>query len=270
MKLQEFMDGIGLSQADQKTVLSFSLSPEEYTGQKQLFLNHPQAFWDAVNQKGRKEQQMLWLLCFFTRLGADRFEAFQEKGISRQIFFQTLSDISIWAADCRKKNGFPGLSEGNWVAKSLHMELFRLGRLQFEPSFLGEIPCLKVHIPEGGPLAIKEVFASFDQAKDFFHDSFSLFTCSSWLLFPGLQTLLPPESNIIQFQHLFSLKSVDLSSRQGEERIIGKICSDPSLYPSNTSLQKKAREYLLKGGKLGSGFGVRTVEGYNQHNASRR
>lgn len=65
-----------------------------------------------------------------------------------------------------------------WVAKSIRMELFRLGRLQFEPFILNQklaqkyhLPSgekvLNVHIPAGEKLDYCECQKSLNQLRNF-------------------------------------------------------------------------------------------------------
>ena len=88
-----------------------------------------------------------------------------------------------------------------WVAKSIRMELFRLGRLQFEPLILDQklaqkyhLPSgekvLNVHIPAGEKLDYCECQKSFESAKKFFSNEDVIFICDSWLLSPELREIL--------------------------------------------------------------------------------
>jgi hypothetical protein len=63
-------------------------------------------------------------------------------------------------------------------------------------------------------------------------------------------------SNILQFQSLFELVYSDDDDNQAIERIFGKRRLIKSNYPENTSLQKRAKKYMLDGNKLGIGIGI--------------
>ena len=80
--------------------------------------------------------------------------------------------------------------------------------------------------------------------------------CDSWLLSPALEELLPKTSNIIRFQKLFRIVKVHYTFPQAEQRIFGEVLEDKSGYPENTSLQKKAKAYILEGKEPGIGVGV--------------
>ena len=72
-------------------------------------------------------------------------------------------------------------------------------------------PALMVHIPGGAPLDLEACRDSLRDAGAFFGKYFpdrppprAMFT-GTWLLYPGLRELLPPDSNIVGFQKLFRL-----------------------------------------------------------------
>jgi GNAT-like C-terminal domain len=118
---------------------------------------------------------------------------------------------------------------------TLRAEIFDLGRLQFGlyrlglsddsppwyeadeaarrgPGFGTGDSCVAVHIPEGGPLEPEACDESFELARGFFAEFFSVFdqprvlaTCWSWLLDDQLAEWLPPDSNIVRFQRRFEL-----------------------------------------------------------------
>ena len=191
-------------------------------------------------------------------------------GIPEPVFWDGLKDLGIWTEDYWQKHGVPGLAEWGWVITTLSMRVFRLGRLQFEPTHLEEdmggypagTPMLGIHIPAGEPLDVAAVREAMEYAPRFFEScfgkTFTLFHCHSWLLSPQLKELLPADSRIIQFQDLFTVLTVD-SERQAEERVFGFLTEDPATYPDETSLQKKMKISLLAGKHYGMGCGIRVI-----------
>lgn len=145
---------------------------------------------------------------------------YDEKGISRDILLDTLSDIVRWCNTWSELEGELYLGEIGWLSRSMKFYLFKIGRLQYcihsvtedftkfgmklGESFIG------VHIPPTGPLKIEEVKASLDMAREFFAKYFpdmkySYFSCLSWLLDDTLKEFLPENSNILKFAELFSI-----------------------------------------------------------------
>ena len=196
------------------------------------------------------------------------YEEYQRKGISDKIFDDTFYDITIWCEECFRKYGFYGIEEAEWVANSIRMKLFRLGRLQFEPAVLEETyesehvkllegsNVLNVHIPAGGKMDFDACLKSLKAAEEFFGDTYEAYMCDSWLLSPVLKEFISETSNIIRFQNLFEIVKVHHDYPQGEERIFNDVRSDKENYPEESILQKKAKEYVLSGKDLGIGVGV--------------
>ncbi len=67
---------------------------------------------------------------------------------------------------------------------------------------------------------------------------------------------MSPDSNILAFSSLFNHCYSVKIDKQAIERIFGKRKLLKKNYPEKTSLQKNAKEYMLKGGKLGAGVAV--------------
>lgn len=57
-----------------------------------------------------------------------------QRGVSREITLDTLTDLEIWIRNHHRKTGRFGLSETYWMARHFDGQIFKLGRLQFELS----------------------------------------------------------------------------------------------------------------------------------------
>ena len=202
---------------------------------------------------------MLALLLFICAYGAvgRRYEG---KSIPRPILDHTLSDIAIWAVDHHAKTGNWGLSNVSWLSRHINGTIFRLGRLQFEMNDPAN-HTLSVHIPRDGKLIYEECQKSYADAKAFFNAYFSeyratAFVCFSWLLFPGLKQLLPGDSNIIRFQNDYRIEKTVDNHEEAIEQIFGKVQRNIDDYPTDSSLQRAAVDYMKKGGVFGVGHGT--------------
>ena len=142
------------------------------------------------------------------------------RGISRQILLDSLTDIVLWCSTWSKVKGQLYLGELHWLARTLQLRMFKLGRLQFcmdtadahvtQFGFTEGEAYLSVHIPATGPLDIAQCEASFAMAREFFAKyypdmQYSRFSCFSWLLDDTLQTVLPADSNILKFASMFQI-----------------------------------------------------------------
>lgn len=264
MTIQEVMLRIEIPEEVRKNIGKYSLPEKEFYEWKHLFENDFEIF---LNKWRETQKHFQWVLWFYLRLACEVHEKYKEKDISEEIFHDTFSDITIWCKECYRKYKVYGLEEVEWVAKSIRMELFRLGRLQFEPLILdqklaqkyhlltGE-KVLNVHIPAGERLDYCECQKSFESAKKFFSNEDVIFICDSWLLSPELREILPETSNIIRFQKMYHIVEVHYDFPQAEERVFGEIRENKDAYPEKNSLQRGLKQYLLTGKKVGIGRGV--------------
>lgn len=161
----------------------------------------------------------------------------------------------------------------------VRLELFKLGRLQFQPikrpvildmgcalKIARMLPklCLNVHIPRGGKLDLSACEASLYGApmffEKYFRQSYSAFCCLSWLLYPGNKAFMKEKSNILAFSRLFEVIGEKKYDGDALYYIFGARKIDPKSITPLTSLQASALEYYKSGGAFGLGFGVRNAQ----------
>ena len=104
---------------------------------------------------------------------------------------------------------------------------------------------INLHIPKDANLSPATVADALDQAMAFFPQVFpehraKAFLCYSWLLYPGLQALLPKESNILQFAARFQIIGQARDPAESIRRIYGKRFPRKENYPQDTQLQRQA------------------------------
>ena len=197
-------------------------------------------------------------------------ERYEKMGIAERVYLDTMSDIKIWCENAGNK----GIKNYGWLKNHLKLELFRLGRLQFQlyecknktlnykklPFSYGE-RVIYVHIPQGEKLDRERCIESFRMAEEFFRKHFpdykyEWYFCESWLLFEGNKSFMAEDSNILAFaalfDHCYSMK-VDV---QTIERVFGKRRLLKRNYPESTALQRSLKKYMLSGGRAGVGISV--------------
>ncbi len=208
----------------------------------------------------------------YTHEAVKTYQRYREKELPDEVFWDGAKTLPIWREACLKETGIDGIKLRLWPYRFLNLEVFRLGRLEYQESRLKDevrvahqryakgSPCLEVHIPAGKDLDLSEVHYSLASApyfyRKYFGKNYELFHCASWLLSPALIGLLPEDSNILRFQQNFTLYGEDFSSRQAEERVFGFVSDDPEDYPEETSLQKNMKAYLKDGGRMSLGLGI--------------
>ncbi len=265
MNLDTLLERIGLHDEAINIVRNYPMSECEYKELRKLFRTNTGLLIQKISARHDFRQCFLYLYC---RLAVEAYEQYRLKNIEDEVYFDTFRDITIWCENCFRYFGEYGINEYRWLVNHVKLGIFRLGRLQFQPVCLDEKICcqdhciesgelvLNVHIPQGQPLDEKQCDCSFKKAEAFFRGAGTAFVCHSWLLYPGLKDILPEDSNIIRFQNRFHIYKTDDNSRQGEDRIFGGLKDSPELYPEVTTLQKRAKEYLISGKKIGMGSGI--------------
>ena len=196
---------------------------------------------------------------------------YKEKGIPDEICKDTLRDIVIWTKTWSDIKGALYLGETLWLRRHLEMRLFRLGRLQFcmapsefdipEKKITRGTPIIEVHIPEGEPLSWAACHASLQKAREFFalyypDYAYSLFTCHSWLLDTSLCELLPENSNILKFSHLFEIVRQDPSDAiLGYLFVWGAKRDEIKKYTPTSSFAARVKEAVIGGRRFYEGLG---------------
>ena len=169
--------------------------------------------------------------------------------------------FSRFAGEYKTIYGRYGFDRDFWTGRQLSLKLFRLGELEYEETVENGKNAIYIHIPSDAALTEEKCRESVGAARRFFreHDeeyADAPYCCEFWLLSPALKKLLPDTSNIIRFQNLFSLQETDEESMEYMFWIFRRDGKDPGALPEHTTLQKRAKQYLLGGGKIGSGKGV--------------
>lgn len=275
MGIEELMERISLPEEARRVVRKENMTETVYTEEKQLFYDDFPVFLENWKKETGKEKYVC-ALALYGRLACEVYPKYREKGIEDEIFDKTFYDITIWCKECYRKHQVYGLEELGWLAQSVKMNLFRLGRLQFEPvvlendvkmdreglSISAGTKVLNVHIPAGEPLDYEACLDSFRQAEAFFGEN-QIYMCDSWLLSPHLKEVLSEKSNILKFQNLFTVIKVYHAYPQAEQRIFQKVIENKQEYPEDTSLRRRAKAYILSGKDLGIGIGfIKNIYNY--------
>lgn len=221
------------------------------------------------------------------------WDRYKEMDISEDIFFATMNDIKIWINDHKKRTNEDGLYELHWIMHHMNLNIFKLGRLQFQKFFyyfktpyekdgdktdFGD-KIINVHIPRGEKLDRVECEKSFEIAKEFFAKYFSeypnnKFVCHSWLLYSGNKNFMAENSNILQFADLFiNIKDNECAGPpylwmfgvKMNNKTLMKMKKKTGSYgytgclPQKSSLQRNAIEYINNGGTLGEALGIKFI-----------
>lgn len=211
------------------------------------------------------------------------YEKYRERNIPDEIFYDTMSDITVWVNTLKREENVDGLKNIGWLYNHFKFELFKIGRLQYQffktnyvvsgVPFLkisqmtvkNHRPVLNIHIPEGEPLSFDKCKDSINSAKEFFGKyfpeyKFDGFVCESWLLDPNNALFMDNSKNIVKFADLFdTVVRTKRNSFEIVKRLWGKeikSAKDITDFPEITDLQKRTKTYILSGSKTGSGYGT--------------
>lgn len=200
-------------------------------------------------------------------------------GISDHIFLDTMACFPRFLSEDYTQAKKICFTRGFWVWRQLSCRLFRLGALEFEyrkSSDMGEKlleytkgqMILSVHIPSDARMTDEALRDSYDQALGFFREQeqnccpegfpVAMF-CSTWLLSPTLNEILPEYSRIKRFSSDYTIYDV-APDNDGFYFWLFDGKKEMAELPRGSSLQRKVVEHLEAGGKIGSASGVILIE----------
>lgn len=217
--------------------------------------------------------ELLLFICFSKHLR----ELYRLRGISDRIWFDSMSDLKWKLWECKAVKGIWGSFVAGWFPGFFNLTRFALGRLQFEiVEFDGEYEkngkalkkgdkVINVHIPRTlTPLDKESRDDAYAQAAEFFRNMTDgapiAFVCSSWLLYPEAEKILPAHSNIRGFMADYDMIR-SKTNGEGEYGDMWRLfdmdfTGDLNDYPEDSSLRRAYKKFLLDGNRTGSGYGV--------------
>ena len=195
-------------------------------------------------------------------------ERYRDRGISDEVYRDTISDLRNKLIECKKLKGEWGTFVAWWLGDYFRLKRFALGRMQYEVVDHDGEKALNCHIPSGSPLEHEAVLASLRKAYEFFpqvrRDGVLTVVCGSWILYPPHRELFSEGSNLRRFADLFT---VTQSTPDPQNRSLWVIfyqnfsegCIDS--LPTDTSLRRRFAEYLRAGNSMGYGKGYLRFDG---------
>ena len=185
--------------------------------------------------------------------------------IPEPVFIDTMKCFTRFVREHFVSYGYYGFDRGFWTTRQVEAKLFRIGEMEYE---LAEENGKEIHlhIPSDTVLEEERLNDSVSCARLFLTEFYpewgsASIRMESWLLSPALKELLHPGSRILWFQDAFDLLAWDpepvdvlewvfqVASGQQDTVVLSEL-------PEKTSLQRKMKQYLLEGGKIGAGTGI--------------
>ena len=202
-----------------------------------------------------------WGVLAYLLLAAARVhEEYVRLGIPEEVFADTMRCFPRFVKEYRALTGEWGFDRGWWAWRATSLRLFRIGALEYE-LLSGERCALSLYIPSDASLDPEACRSSHERARAFFAAHFPAYqrapvVCESWMLHPVLRELLGKESNIVRFQSLFDIVRVDEDDLSYRAFVFRRTDGDIADYPEKTLLQRRLKEHLLRGGRMGSALGI--------------
>lgn len=259
LTLSAFWDGIELfpeGRAAAESVLQTVPQAAQMPCNEKLFL--PNRFEEGLREVCfalAPDEDGMRLFVYHSRCALHSYALYREKGIADDVYWGTMKFLSRFLEDGWRRSGKMRFCYGHWFPRQLSLREFRLGALEYEMYEEDGENRLSLHIPADADISVPSVLSSVRRARAFFSEYYPAYAaadlyCSSWLLSPALQTLLPAKSRILQFQKLFQILSADHS-----KAFLEWLYPDPNVpyadLPECTTLQRNAKRLLLEGGTIG-------------------
>ena len=112
MKLNEFLTEIQIQpEAAEKIgtiVSSDRVTQKEYLENRFLYYRDRASFYKKILSE--KDYRLLFLY-YFCRMGAEAYEAYEKRGLGRDIFRDTFYDLTLWCENCFREYGEYGINE---------------------------------------------------------------------------------------------------------------------------------------------------------------
>lgn len=200
------------------------------------------------------------ILTCMLKASADAYEIYKAKGISDEIYFDTMKCYPRFINETYKMTGKLYFDRYWWTARQAGCHLFRIGELEYEIKHIDGDIIIGIHIPSDVIFSPDAVDKSLYSTKRFFAEyypelSSAEYRCHSWLLDSQLKEMLGEKSNIFSFQNRFEVFDKGEIGTDFIEWLYNTKSTDYSALPENTSLQRSIKRHLLSGGVIRNAYG---------------
>ncbi|MBQ2942939.1 MAG: DUF5596 domain-containing protein [Clostridia bacterium] len=274
--MQDFIIKIGFSEEDAAYLSKVcdTLTEDKESRDKikcaldDLFLCRERKYNEILKQLSEEKNIHIYTvnLAFLLLAARPLRYIYKAKGISEDVYYNSVLDLSTKNDECKKVYGIVGTFVSDWMSLYYWFRIYGLGRLQYEP-MASDIDykdyvkkgdtVLNCHIPSTGPLTEELLTDSLKKAYDFFGYTGPMpVRCASWLIHPGIATCYKEGSNMKMFYDCFEIVFKKDSGNCGYWRVFDKLNFDEVKEEElKTSFQKSFYKYLKDGKSVGFGVG---------------
>ena len=221
----------------------------------------------------RYESDMVFLLLATVELA----DIYREAGYSDELYYETMADLRYKMYECKEVYGVWGSFVTFWFKDFFLLNIFKLGRMEYERRTYPFEDCegvvkngqmiLSCHIPSSGPMLVEDIKDSLRLAYKFYKDDIKdgklTVACFSWLLYPPLFADYKEGTNIKDFYNLFNIIDYKDNEKNGDFWRVFGVKYSPEALDSvvvDNSLKRKVYDHLRSGGNMGYGIGIITVD----------
>lgn len=197
--------------------------------------------------------KILWEL--LNMIGNYSYKEYVKRKISEDIFIATMRFCTRFLNEHYQTSHTYKFVWAWWFPRQISLSEFRIGALEYE--FVnGEDQEIAIHIPSDANLHKESVKQSLNEFIEFRNIYFSewenvKFTCDTWMLMPELKELLGEDSNIVAFQNLFEIDTLNYGATWYMGWIFPGYENANESLPERTTLQRRMKKYLLDGKRFG-------------------
>lgn len=274
--MQDFIIKIGFSEEDAAYLSKVcdTLTEDKESRDKikcaldDLFLCRERKYNEILKQLSEEKNIHIYTvnLAFLLLAARPLRYIYKAKGISEDVYYNSVLDLSTKNDECKKVYGIVGTFVSDWMSLYYWFRIYGLGRLQYEPmasdiDFKDYVKkgdtVLNCHIPSTGPLTEELLMDSLKKAYDFFGYAGPMpVRCASWLIHPGIATCYKEGSNMKMFYDCFEIVFKKDSGNCDYWRVFDKLNFDEVKEEDlKTSFQKSFYKYLKEGKSVGFGVG---------------
>lgn len=269
MNIPTLCEKIGLQPVVKSRVLTFAdeydfASVDHLLREFRCYEKMSEALEELQTQLGEDSDSIKILACML-QASADVYEIYRQKGISDEIYFDTMKCYTRFIDETCRMTGRLYFDRFWWTTRQAGGHLFRIGELEYEMKHLADRVVIGMHIPSDADLSPAAVDRSLQGAKAFFADYYphlknAEYRCHSWLMDSTLKGMLNESANIVRFQERFEIfdkgeVSTDFLEWLFHTRKSDAEAPDFSILPENTSLQRNIKKHLVSGGVIRDAYG---------------
>ncbi len=193
--------------------------------------------------------ELLNIICNYS------YEEYVKRNISNDIFVATMKFCTRFLYEHYRTFQTYHFIWAWWFPRQISLNEYRIGALEYEFVDAGDRE-IAIHIPSDADLRKESVAQSIKDFNEFrkkYYPGWEAvnLTSDTWMLMPELKELLGEDSNIIAFQNLFEIDTVNYDATWYMGWIFPGIEKVDELLPEGTTLQRNMKKYLLAGKKFG-------------------